>query len=282
MDLAFFEEAMRVLQENSSHRVRSNFLASAIAWHDGTLAEIRNIVGKFQGESNNLLRRKPSTTTFRNFTDYIQIADKHLEFCPQFFLMECGVHAKGEAPGNYSEADEITTRRQIYKLLKSENVYTQHENEIIDPIQPQIIAGFFAQLSSDSNTKNLNWFDHNKNPSIYAQSVFSDILLERGWQELQTEPDGLADDQEFKFDRYILLHEQYQPLADDFIRKLNPYLERYKPVIGFSKEDASNSAYVIYINPAKNISREDLKWIHSRGNLVKTIQPKDIGALIKE
>jgi len=284
LDLAFFSEAMRILQEKSSLRIRRNFLAAAIAWHGKSLTEIQGNGEKELGEieSNKLLGKKASSNTFRNFVDYIQIASKQLEICPPFFLLECGRQVKNETPASYSEAEEITNRRHIYKLLKNENTYNLQDNRIIDPIQSQIIAGFFSQLSSETDSNNLNWFDHNKNPSIFAQSVFSDILLGQDWHEIQTEIDGLSDDRKFKFDRYILLHERYKSIADDFIRRLNPYLERYKPIVGFSKEDASNSAYVIYLHPEKDIPKEDLNWIHSRGNLIKTVQPKDIGALVME
>ena len=86
----------------------------------------------------------------------------------------------------------------------------------------------------------------------------------------------------YKYDRYVLLHELYQPIADRFIRKLDPYISKFKPIIGFSKEEAVKAAYIVYVSPSQILSPQEKKWFRSRGNLLKIIRPKDINELIAE
>jgi len=283
-DLSFFSRSMQVISEQSSRLVRSNFLIAAYAWHFGKHLDLDenhalNLTLKLNQHPKRMV---VSNSQFRNYANYAEIAANFFESTPPIILLDCGVHSMGHEQDISQDADEIKIRRSIFQLLKSENTYNSDGHQIIKSIRPEIAAGIFTQLSSASDSNSLNWFDKYQTPSISAQSIFSEAFLKEYREGSDNESGQKFIDSKFKFDRYILLHEHYQPLADNFIRKLHPYLNKYKPVIGFSKEDAADSAYVIYISPSRKTSKKDIGWIRSKGNLLKVIQPKDIDALIKE
>lgn len=283
-DFAFFTKAMQVLGEQSSHLIQSNFLISVFAWHfNKALNSADEITGNDEkAPQEKPIARNPHPLHFRNHLKYMEITRNELGNVPSLVLLDCGLEKDPRESLNRSSSVDILKQRMIYRLLKNENVYDETDNQILQPIPPEIVAGIFPQLSSDEAQNPLNWFDTNQTPSLSAQSIFADIYLrpeKANKSELITNYSAIDP---FQFKRYVLLDEQYHSSMDEILRQLHPYLQKYKPLIGFSKVDASNAAYVIAIHPDKKLPRNDYEFIRSKGNLIKTIRPDEIDALTKE
>ena len=228
---------------------------------------------------------------FRNYEWYADIVEKIFHRIPPIILLESGINCFPQINGSENSQPDIEKQRRIYQLCIDENVFIEGDSErLIHPLLPQVIANIFYVLTSDSQEfASYRWFTQNGERLLSAQSVFLDITesLENQNFEKQkkTKENGKGKRGKalsFKNRRYILLNEVYRESLHQFLELLHPYLEKYRPLIGFSKEEAAESAYIIALEPGGMMDIEKTVFLQRSGNLLRTIAPDEIPLLIEE
>jgi len=287
-DLAFLDKSLDILNKTASVKVRNNFILSAFAWHWG------KSLNWGAGGANQWPQAKPYKTPedsqnqigFRNYERYTEIAFKKLGKIPSIILFESGLSNGDQKQIKQSEEPDLEKLRLIHRLMKDENVYDpENSDSLLNPISPQVIANNFYILSADDNSGEVyRWFSAAGEKSLPGQAVFMKNIIKKSKNESVTafQDDISKSKSDFSFKRYILIAEPLNSQLDSFFRQLQPYLDKYQPLIGSSMEDASKSAYVIAIQPDGLMDPLQMDCLNKNGNLVKVIKPEQINTLMKE
>ncbi|MDP2991560.1 MAG: hypothetical protein Q8O57_13450, partial [Kiritimatiellota bacterium] len=87
---------------------------------------------------------------------------------------------------------------------------------------------------------------------------------------------------DFRHNRYILIAQELQTETPKLLELLHPYIEKFRPIIGFSVDEAKKSAVILAIAPATGTEPPEFELIKNNGSLVKIIRPGEIPAYLKE
>ena len=171
----------------------------------------------------------------------------------------------------------------IYHLIKGENVYESLDgSRLLSPISSDVIGCCFYLLSSDLPAhKTLQWFSPDGLRLPPAQAIY---IAEQSGQDKQAivEPIESQPKENFRHNRYILIAEELQPETPELLELLHPYIEKFRPMIGFSVTEANRSAMILAIAPSFGPEPSDFEQIRNNGSLVKVIRPGEIPAYLKE
>jgi hypothetical protein len=86
----------------------------------------------------------------------------------------------------------------------------------------------------------------------------------------------------FLHNRYILITPGLESEASKILELLHPYIAKFRPMIGFSAEDAVESAMVLAVFPDDGSEPPEFEILKNNGSLVKIIHPGEIPAYLKE
>ena len=286
-DLAYLKKSIEFLDRVTSDMVKNNFLLSAFAWDWGKHLNW-GAGGPDKWQSTKPYKTSKSSQDqigFRTYEWYMSTVQKILGKIPPVILFESGMETGiGHSP-NTQNSPDIEKQRQIYQLIRDKNVYDfKDPQKLIEPIQPQVIANLFYVLTSqDENTLKHRWYSPSGEKLISAQAVFSEQLTSNEKAaDTYSFPMSQQKISNFFHKRYILLDEQYKEDLNSFLEQLHPYLDKYRPLIGFSKEEASRAAYIVAISPDGQMTEKDINQLGKNGNLLKIIKPSEINILLKE
>ena len=62
----------------------------------------------------------------------------------------------------------------------------------------------------------------------------------------------------------------------EILQKMHAYISRYKPMIGFSCEEAKKSAYILVIAYQEDFPQKEIEQLQSSGSLVRVIHPDEL------
>lgn len=199
-------------------------------------------------------------------------------------LFEAGIPRKTGEDG--SGTPELGDQLNIVGLIKGRNVYSpQNPNRLLAPLPSYIkSANFFVLSSNKPEHESLCWFQEDGQRHTPAQAFY----VREGLLELISaaeKPQLIPHENEypeFKYHRYILISQDLLPSAAGILESLHPLIERDKPMVGFSSEDACQAAAITYITTDGETDPNLIGILKSRGNLISIIHPQEIPSLIRE
>jgi len=178
---------------------------------------------------------------------------------------------------------DLPKQDAVMRLLNRENVYDPQEpDKLLSHIPDDVLSGNFYLLAS-SNPLDLSfqWFSA-EGEALSPAQAFS-VRRKMVSQPPHAHPsDPAREKHKFQFNRYILISEELRVEAPDILELMQPYLDRYKPMVGYSIHEAAQSAIVVYLTPERESDEEFLRKFLATGNLVKQIHPDEIPNLLEE
>lgn len=199
-------------------------------------------------------------------------------------LLEAGIHSnKGE---DDSGTPQLSDQMNIVGLIKGRNVYNpENPNHLLSPL-PSFIesANFFVLSSNKPDHESLRWFQENGSRLPPAQSFYvREDLIDLVAAAENPQPNTRQDETPvFNYHRYILISHDLSSSAAEILESLHPVIERDKPMVGFSSEDACQAAAITYITTDREADPELLHILRSRGSLISIIHPQDIASMVRE
>ena len=284
-DLAFLKTALLILKKEASLAIQNNFILSAAAWDGnkpldwgaGGQANWPNVKPyKLPQESQNQLG-------FRTCEWYGSIANEIFGKNIPILLLQAGISGDPQDSEASPQSSGLDKLLAIYHLIKGENVYESLDgSRLLSPISPDVIGCCFYLLSSERSADlAFQWFSANGIRLPPAQAIF---MAEQSGQDKQpkVEPIESLLGENFRHNRYILIAEEMQPETPALLELLHPYIEKFRPMIGFSVTEANRSAMILAIAPSFGPEPTEFELIGNSGSLVKVIRPGEIPAYLKE
>ena len=284
-DLAFLKTALLKIKKDAPVSIQNNFVLSAAAWDwnkpldwgAGGQASWPNVKPyKLPQEGQNQLG-------FRTYEWYAPIASEVFGKTIPILLLQAGTANDPQNSEIGPQSSGFEKLMAIYHLLKGENVYESLDgSQLIKPITSDVIGCCFYLLSSEQPAHQAcQWFSTDGMRLPPAQAVF---IREQGTEEKNTEIETveLQPKLHFRHNRYILISEELQPETPTLLEMLHPYIEKFKPMIGFSTAEAKKFAVILAIAPSYELEPPDFGEIWNNGSLVKVIRPGEIPNYLKE
>jgi hypothetical protein len=293
-DAAFLESALKILKEKAPSLLLNNMVLSAFAWdHNRPLnwgaggSQVWKNVKAYKVPKNSQDQRG-----FRAFEWYAESSRKVLGKTLPIMLFQAGISRDPLQASNKKATTDNTNRQLLYRLLRGENVYDPGNGaKLIKAVAPQVLACSFYLLSSDDpQSRACSWFTPDGLPVNTTRSILRKYRqVEKGQNHTprtiktpRAKSTGRQKDQNFKYQRYILVSEALKPRMQEILKKMHAYITRSKPVIGFSCQEAARSASVLVIANPHDFSEQDLQSLYRQGSRVRLLQPENLQANIQQ
>ena len=86
----------------------------------------------------------------------------------------------------------------------------------------------------------------------------------------------IAKNSGFKYDTYVLITEDFKPRVQEILQSMHDFIARQKPLVGFSIEEAKQSASILVIANEAGLSAGEIEGLSGNGSLVKVLNPADL------
>lgn len=284
-DLAFLKIALAKLKEAAPLSVQNNFVLSAAAWDWG-----KPLDWGFGGHKRwpkvkpyKLPQDSQNQLGFRTYEWYAPIAREIFGKSIPILLLQAGIANAPQSSEVKFKSSSLEKLLMIYRLLKGENVYESlDESRLLQPISSDVIGCCFYLLSSESAVPQASqWYSADGLRLPPAQAVY---ISEQDNQEKKVEivPEETQAKVNFRHNRYILIAQELQPETPKLLELLHLYIEKFRPLIGYSVAEAKKSAVILAIAPTFDSEPPEFELIKNNGSLVKIIRPGEIPAYLKE
>lgn len=273
-DLAFLERSLEFIKQEADPIVLKKLVLGAYGWHFSHPLDW-GAGGSQRWPKTSFTKSPPSTEDnrgFRLFEWYAEISYKTLGRKLPIIILEAG-----KAGGELSMVDENARdwsgnfTAMIY-LLANRNVFDQSQPDVLcDPIGPEVIACCVFLLSAD-NEKNLlpyRWFSLDGKPLSSAAQllVIQNVNIEYP-QEIPVNEIGGSD---HSYQRYLFIDQTIKAQTQKILEKIDPYLKKHKPIIGFSLLDGNKAAYLVIITDDKERFLEESRHLMPAQSITKIV-----------
>ena len=285
-DLAFIEKSLQSLA-HSTPQIKNNLVLSAYGWDWGRSIEWGS-GGKNKWPKTKPFHKKQNTQdqqSFRTYEWYLELSEKIFGKKLPIIILEAGVPNDSFVKCSVDTAPTVIPFA-ITHLLNGKNVYDPRNPELLlSPIPPEVIGCNFFVLSAQNEKKYFpyRWFT----PKGFPLSPALTSGLTNNVSTPQTEKNPAQINTpikqfQFKYRRYILFSDSLKHNMSSLLEKLDPYIKKFKPHLGFSKVEAANAAYVLFItDEKKEFLSDDIETL-SENCIIKTISPNEITELQSE
>ena len=286
-DLAFLEESLKGLASHSNPKINNNLILSAFGWDWGHSIEWGSGGKKKWPEAKPFHKNKNTQNQqgFRAYEWYLEIAERIFKKKLPIIILEAGI------PNDHFKKDPLDTiptnkYLMISNLLAEKNVYNpQKPDLLLSPIPPEVIGCCFFILSAQEEKKFFpyRWFTPTGIPLAPAKALGA--IEPSPALKLQKQPaqnKRLNKEFHFKFRRYILFSNSLKQNIPGLLEKLDSYIRKFKPHIGFSKFEASKAAYILIITDKKKefLSIKETRFF--KNSIIKIIYPNEISELLSD
>jgi len=283
-DLAFLENALKILAKSAPALVVNKMALSAYAW-DWERPLDWGAGGSKQWpdvKPYKVLKNSQDQRGFRTFDWYLDCVKSVMGKKMPIILFQAGVAADPLDSSPKIIPPDNEKQLLIYQLLNEENVYVHGSSgKLIKAIPPEVLACNFYLLSADDAThKGYAWFASSGTPLKSAQFILEKYSPKKDKTGNPAEIQKAHKSPQFQNGRYILIAESMQPRMPEILQKLHPYITRHKPLIGFSSGEAEKSAYILAIGSKTDFPNEDIQALQKNGNLVQVVTPEKIHTFI--
>lgn len=286
-DTAFLQEALQILSKSADPFIINNMIMSAYAWDFDKSLDWGKGGQKVWKNTRpyKVPRSSQDQRGFRAHEWYTECTQKILGKSLPIMLFQAGINMAPNGKEFGNQAPNTTRLQYIYSLLKGKNVY-DHENKtnLVNAISPNVLAcNFYLLCADDTSNKNFAWFSPKGMPTQVSRKIFRKFGQADN-ANAKASPHRKENEQpknHFKYGRYVLIAESLKPDIQELLKKMHGYITRYKPVIGFSADEAMQSAYILVIAKNGDFSQENIQQLQHNGSLVKVLQPDEIRDSIK-
>lgn len=286
-DIAFLQTALTHIHRSAVDVVKNNLTLSSFAWDFGRSLDWGNggpaswpLAGPYT---------KPEMDTqnqqgFRTYEWYDAISRTVFGRSLPIILFDAGISSGLNTAAEFSAESDLEKQLSIYGLIKGRNVY-QQQDLLLAPLHPQVIAcNYFVLSASEKEFLPFQWFCEDGHRLEPAQAIF---VREGILDEILTEPvlsESPIENPNFNFKhrRYVLILDKLLPSAAEILEKLHTFIEKHKPLVGFSIEEASEAAVITVITPDGELDPLVMNELKSKGGLVRVIRPEEIPSLLLE
>lgn len=283
-DLSFLKIALLQLKKEAPAILQNNFVLSAAAWQWGhpldwgAGAQIcwPNVMPyKLAMSSENQLG-------FRTYEWYGLIANEVFGVDIPVLLLEAGV--SNDPTGDRTKLAPASQEDllAIVDLLNGKNVYdASNQTNLLHSVSNEVIGCCFFLLSSESpDFQACQWYSAVGKPLPPAQAIF--IRQQNNPYDIQEVNQEEVHEKSFMRNRYIFISDELLNDSPEIIDRLEPYINKYSPLIGNSVDEALQSAVVLFITSDQDKEKAILEAIKGNGCLVKILPPQEILAFVKE
>ena len=281
-DTAFLKEALQIISKSADSRLINNMLLSAYGWDFGKSLDWGS--GGQKTWKSVKPYRVPSASQdqrgFRAYEWYQQCVHDVLGKSLPVMLFQAGIEAPSSKVSHSNSSPVMNRSQQIYHLLKGRNVYDPDDRtKLVSAITPQVLACNFYLLSAgDATNEKYAWFNSQGAPSKTTREIMdtSKPIESRSSTTSSATTAGEKAKNAFKYGRYVLIAESLKPNVQEVLKSMHAYIARYKPVVGFSTEEARQSAYILVVANNNDFSEAGMQQLRQNGSLIKVIQPEEI------
>ncbi|MDK2981470.1 MAG: hypothetical protein PWQ55_1817 [Chloroflexota bacterium] len=283
-DLSFLEASLKQLEAEAPSYLINNLTLSAYAWDQGRSIDWGAGGSKVWKDvkAYNVPAASQDQRGFRAFDWYQDLAQAVLGKRLPVLLLQAGVTADPQQSTKQARQSNLAHQELIWRLLKGENVYDpENPHRLMRALPSNVqVCAFYLLSASDSLSKGFAWFTEEGGAQAPAQALLALRQKSAPSDAKQSEPSASKDSDSYVFDhgRYVLIAQSLQPRMQEILHKMHPYINRYKPMVGFSCEEAKKSAYILVIAYQEDFPQHEIEQLQSSGSLVKVIHPDELSA----
>lgn len=286
-DLAFLEESFEGLASHAVPHIKNNLILSAFGWDWGHSIEWGS-GGKKKWPETKPFHQKHNTQNqqgFRTYEWYLEVSEKVFGKRLPIIILEAGI-PNDRFMKNSVNPMPIKNLFAITHLLTGENVYDPYNSKLLlAPIPPEVIGCNFFILSAYIENKYFpyRWFTPKGVPLAPARALgLTDNTPPLQNKKQPAQLNKPIENYYFKYRRYILFPDSLKQNMPSLLEKLDSYIRKFKPHIGFSKVEASNAAHILIIADKKeDLLSNDINNL-SEKSVIKIIFPNEIAKLMSE
>ena len=284
-DLAFLEQSLRLIQTKADPIILKKLIISAYGWHHHHPLDW-GAGGKKMWPNANLFDRQSAEQDhhgFRLFEWYSEISEKMLGKKLPIILFEAGFAGRGMEVKQGDNDDWAPNLDAVLGLLSGRNVFDHiNPDHLLAPISQEVIAccTYILSAQADQDLFPYRWFTANGEPLAPARSYLpSRDTVHTHHHVLSANLDG---NESHQYQRYIFIDRSLQSEMPTILEKLDPYIKKHRPIIGFSLLEGSKSAYLIVITQDRQQFLENNANLIPQGILTKIIEYQKINELLGE
>ena len=276
-DLSFLEASLKQLAAESSSFLINNLTFSAYAWDQGKSLEWGAGGSKvWKGvKAYKVPKGSQDQRGFRAYEWYQDVIQATLGKKLPMLLFQAGT---ANDPQSGAPQTDLSRQELVYRLLSGENVYDpENAQRLISAVSSEVKACSFYLLSAaDTAAKAYAWFTPDGIAQAAAQTILA--LRQKSAKAEEKSPSPARDNSSYVFDhgRYILIAQSLKPRMQEILQKMHAYVSRYKPMIGFSCEEAKKSAYILVIAYQEDFPQKEIEQLQNSGSLVRVIHPDEL------
>ncbi len=282
-DLAFLEGALKTLADSADSLVINNTTLSAYSWDFGHSLNwgVGGPLAWREVKAYKVPEASQDQHGFRANEWYAQISQNVLGKKLPIIMLQAGLK---DDPSQYTDTDlssGLEKQHQIYRLLREENVFDpENPSKLINALSPEVLACNFYILSASSSNASCAWFAPDGSPSPIARAVIqllpqSHVVESPDSMEASESPE-IAKNSGFNNDTYVLITEALKPRVKEILQSMHAFIARQKPLVGFSIEEAKQSANILVIANESGLSDGEIEALGDNGSLVKVLNPADL------
>jgi hypothetical protein len=286
-DTAFLKILLAKIADSATAAIRNNLTLSTYGWTYNRSLDWGTGGPAAWPAANPYQNPDEASQNHQGFRAYEWVhAAAHAVFSRSLSLMlfEAGISSR---IGAYDfETPELSDQMSIVGLINGRNVYSrENPNRLLSSLPSYIkSANFFVLSSNNPDHESLRWFQEDGLRLQPAQAFYvREGLLDLVSTDENLEPITHQDETpEFKYHRYFLISQDLLHSTAGILESLQPLIEKDKPMVGFSTEEACQAAAITYITTDSETDPDLMGILKSRGSLISVIHPQEIPSLIRE
>lgn len=284
-DLAFLEESLKGLAFYAAPHILNNVILSAYGWRWGHTIEWGAGGKQKCPEASPFLsdQEGQNQKSFRAYEWYLEVSEKVLGKKLPIIIFEAGLQNEIDLNETGDSPNRLNDKSIIPNLLAGGNVYDpQHPDQLLSPIPDEVIGCnlFILSAHTDKSLLPYRWFSSVGDPLETAKAFSANKKdTTQNYEKLSEEIDNFPENIQFKYRRYILVSDSLKPDMPNLLERLDLYIRKYRPQVGFSKMDALNAAYILVVTENKESFPFDQSEGQTINSVVKVITPNEINEL---
>jgi len=272
-DTAFLKASLESLERRKQNLLLQNLVLSAYAWTNG------RPLNWGAGGPDYWPNSKPYYTPaksqdergFRIFEWYQAIAQSILKRSVPVIVLQAGIQSdplKNDFPAGDMETYPDLVNGMV-KLLGGKSIQDPLAPQgAMEPVPPEVLACNFWLLAADSHGP------FARQAWLQPETPFEKTMqtVKKTVEELTADPGAkFMADPEHPIQHYLLIPTYDWGIADWHLDIIRPFVKKYRPVVGFSIQEASLAREVTVIGNTHSFTEEQLNHLRNSGCKVRRI-----------
>lgn len=272
-DTAFLKAALESLDRRKQTLLLQNLVLSAYAWTGGKPLDWGAGGPDYWPNSKPYFTPSKSQDQrgFRIFDWYQAIAQSVVKRSVPVIMLQAGVQTdpfRNDVPaGDLQTYPDLVAG--MVKLLGGKSIQDPiNPQGAIEPVAPEVVACNFWLLAADAHSRFAGqaWLGNN---TPFEKTILS---VKKTVEDLTSDPAAkFMADPEHPIAHYLLIPTYDWGIADWHLEIIRPFVKKYRPVVGFSLQEASLAREVTVIGNSHSFSEEQLNHLRNNGCKVRRI-----------